>query len=298
MTSNQTLKIRFRGTVLSGEDIRWLQGEIDAGGYLVEIARRACTRFNWIRPNREPAISSCIVMLRRIEKQGALHIPQAPRRKSGGSRQQYTDKWMFLRALGPARGFVEYQPRGQFLIRPIFPQERDGFRLYLEKYHYLGFEGSVGESMGYVAQIGEELVALLDWGSAVLRCKPRDQYIGWDETTREKNLYRVVGNRRFLIMPWIRIPHLASRILGANLRRINRDWEEKYGHSLIFAETFVDRRFQGTCYRASNWIYLGQSKGFTHVRRGKTIRQLPKAVYVYPLAKNAANKLRSSNHQG
>jgi hypothetical protein len=169
----------------------------------------------------------------------------------------------------------------------------------LEKHHYLGFERSVGESMGYVAQIGEELVALLDWGSAVLRCKPRDQYIGWDETTREKNLYRVVGNRRFLIMPWIRIPHLASRILGANLRRINRDWEEKYGHSLILAETFVDRRFQGTCYQASNWVYLGQSRGFTRVKRNKeVIRQLPKSVYVYPLAKNAAKKLRASNHQG
>jgi hypothetical protein len=100
-------------------------------------------------------------------------------------------------------------------------------------------------------------------------------------------------------MPWIRIPHLASRILGANLRRINRDWEEKYGHSLILAETFVDRRFQGTCYQASNWVYLGQSKGFTRVKRNKeVVRQLPKSVYVYPLAKNAAKKLRASNHQG
>jgi hypothetical protein len=297
MPSNQTLK--FRDTVLSSEDIRWLQGEIDAGGYLVEIAKRACTKFKWIRPNGEPAISSCIVMLRRIEKQGVLHIPQAPSLKGGGSRSQYTNKWTFLRALGTVPGFVECQPTGQLHIRPIFPQERDGFRLYLEKHHYLGFERSVGESMGYVAQIGKELVALLDWGSAVLRCKPRDQYIGWDETTREKSLYRIVGNRRFLIMPWIRIPHLASRILGANLRRINRDWEEKYGHSLILAETFVDRRFQGTCYQASNWVYLGQSRGFTRVKRNKeVVRQLPKSVYVYPLAKNAAKKLRASNHQG
>jgi len=116
---------------------------------------------------------------------------------------------------------------------------------------------------------------LLDWGAAVLHCGPRDRYIGWDRVTRERNLTRVVGNRRFLILPWVRVPHLASRILGANLRRLNCDWQLAYAHSLLLAETFVDTgRFRGTCYRAANWRYLGQTLGFarhtTDARRRST----------------------------
>ena len=123
----------------------------------------------------------------------------------------------------------------------------------------------------------------------------RDDFVGWDEATRE-GLPLVVGNRRFLVLPWIGIPHLASRILGANLRRLSSDWQASYGHPLLLAETFVDlSRFKGTCYRAANWVCLGQTLGSTYTHRdGARPRGCPKAVYVYPLARDAQRRLCST----
>jgi len=210
-----------------------------------------------------------------------------------------TDRLRFLEALGTVPGMVECQPSGPFTLRPIAPEERDGFRLHLQRYHYLGFQRSVGESMGYAAFLGEELVALLDWGAAVLHCGPRDRYIGWDDATREKNLDLVVGNRRFLLLPWVHVEHLASRVLGANLRRLSRDWQATYGHPVLLAETFVDlSRFRGTCYRAANWVHLGQTRGFSRRRDGFVAHGCPKAVYVYPLARDAVLRLRSREGRG
>lgn len=232
-------------------------------------------------------------MLRHLERRGLLRLPAPAQPRPGGARSSKTERLRLLDGLGTIPGMVECQPEGPLTVRPIAPEERDGFRLHLQRYHYLGFQRSVGESMGYAALLGEELVALLDWGAAVLHCGPRDQHIGWKRTAREHNIGWVLDNRRFLILPWIRIPHLASRILGANLRRLNRDWKTAYGHSVLLAETFVDTgRFRGTCYRAANWTYLGQTRGFTRLKRGFAAHQRPKAIYVYPLARHALEQLR------
>ena len=183
---------------------------------------------------------------------------------------------------------------GAFSLRPIADEERDGFRLHLERFHYLGFERSVGESLGYAAFLGNELVALLDWGAAVLHCEPRERYIGWDSATRSRHLGLVVNNRRFLILPWIRQPHLASRVLGANLRRLSTDWAAVYGHPVALAETFVDTtRYRGTCYRASNWVHVGETRGFSRTRHGFAPNERPKSVFVYPLMRDALARLRA-----
>jgi hypothetical protein len=128
--------------------------------------------------------------------------------------------------------------------------------------------------------MGDELVALLGWAAAALHNGPRDRYLGWDADTKARRLCLVANNVRFLILPRGR-RNLASQILAANLRRLNRDWQAVYGHSVYMAETFVDvARFKGTCYRASNWIYLGQTRGFS--RRGASYQPnaRPKAVFV------------------
>jgi hypothetical protein len=189
---------------------------------------------------------------------------------------------------------VECQPSGPLCVRPIEPEERDGFWLHMDRYHYLGFTKPVGESICYAALLGNELVALLVWGAAVLHNGPRDLHIGWDSATKTRRLPWVVNNRRFLVLPWIRQPHLASRILGANLRRLSRDWQATYGHPALLAETFVDTaRFRGTCYRAANWQYLGETLGFSRTRdRGFAPNQRPKAVYVYPLHRRALALLK------
>ena len=290
-----TTLFSFRQTPLGASEFSWLQGLIDGGSQLSAVAAAACHRFDWVRPSGKIPLAACSVMLRRLEQRGLLRLPAARRRRPGGGHHEDAERLRLLDALGPVAGMVECQPEGPFTLRPIAPEERDGFRLHLQRYHYLGFKRSVGESMGYAAFVGQQLVALLDWGAAVLRCGPRDEHIGWDDATRERNLHLVVGNRRFLVLPWIRIPHLASRILGANLRRLNSDWQAAYGHPVLLAETFIDlSRFKGTCYRAANWVCLGQTLGETYTRRdGSRARGCPKAVYVYPLARDALRRLRS-----
>lgn len=158
------------------------------------------------------------------------------------------------------------------------------WRAHMERFHYLGDGALVGESLRYMALVDGELVALLSWAAAALHNAARDRYLGWDEQARRANLHRVVNNSRFLMLPWGRRPHQASRILAANLRRLSRDWNDAYGHHLVLAESFVDRsRFGGTCYRASNWICVGESRGWS--KSGDTYRfhGTPKSVWLYPL---------------
>jgi hypothetical protein len=294
-----TALLGFRQTSLGASELSWLQSLIDGGSQLSEVAATACQRFGWVRPSGKAPLAACSVMLRRLERRGLLRLPAAPRRRPGGGHHEDAERLRLLDALGPVAGMVECQPEGPFTLRPIAPEERDGFRLHLQRYHYLGFKRSVGESMGYAAFVGQELVALLDWGAAVLRCGPRDRYVAWEDATREKNLHLVVGNRRFLVLPWVRQRHLASRVLAANLRRLSRDWQAAYGHPVLLAETFVDlSRFKGTCYRAANWIWLGQTLGFSRRRDGFYANGCPKAVYAYPLAREALRRLRSPEGGG
>lgn len=286
----------FRQTPLGASEISILQSLIDASSQLSDAAAEACDRFGWVRPSGKIPLAACSVMLRRLEQRGLLRLPEAPQRRPGGGHHALAERLRLLDSLGVVAGMVECQPEGPFTLRPIAPEERDGFRMHLQRYHYLGFKRSVGESMGYAAFIGQELVALLDWGAAFLRCGPRDHFIGWKASVREKNLPLVVGNRRFLVMPWVRVPHLASRVLGANLRRLSGDWQTAFGHPALLAETFVDpSRFKGTCYRASNWIHLGQTRGDTRLSDGTRVRGRPKELYVYPLARDALKQLRSPN---
>lgn len=157
----------------------------------------------------------------------------------------------------------------------------------MERFHYLGDATLVGESLRYLAQLDGEMVALLSWGAASLHNGPRDRHVGWDEASKKANLNLVVNNARFLVLPWGRRPHVASRVLAANLRRLSRDWEEAYGHRVVLAETFVDTsRFRGTCYGASNWIPVGETKGWSKSGSEYRFHGQPKAVWLYPLARD------------
>jgi hypothetical protein len=280
----------FRHTELCPDDFKWLQSLIDSGECLSNVARAACDRYDWHRPNGEVPLAASSVMLRRLEQRGVLRLsPPTQRRRVSATRERVR----ILDELGVVPGDVSCQPEGPLTVRPITREERDGFRLHLQRFHYLGFERSVGESMGYAALMGDELVALLDWGSAVPRCASRDRFIGWSRSTRDAQLLLLVANRRFLVLPWVRIKCLASRVLAANLRRLNRDWQAVYGHPVLLAETFVDTtRYRGTCYRASNWTYVGRTRGFTRLKVGFAPNHRPKAVFLYELAHHSIERLR------
>jgi hypothetical protein len=178
-------------------------------------------------------------------------------------------------------------------VRPIQPEEWWGFRLHMERYHYLGLVKPAGESICYAALVGSELLALMTWGAAALHNAPRDAYIGWGRQARERNLLRVVNQSRFLILPWVHLYCLASQVLGANLRRLSRDWQQRYGHPVLLAETFVDAaRRRGTCYLASNWLKVGQTRGWSRRRMRFVEHGEAKHVFVRPLHRNALELLR------
>ncbi len=162
----------------------------------------------------------------------------------------------------------------------------------LQQYHYLGYRQIVGNHLKYIAFIDDRPVACLGWGSAAWKLKSRDTFIGWDPKTRKDNLHFIANNTRFLILSWVSVKCLASKILALNARRISDDWLQIYNYPLYLLETFIERiRFKGTCYRAANWVCTGQTKGTAkkghlHLKHGNI-----KDVYLYPLRKDFRKKL-------
>jgi hypothetical protein len=162
----------------------------------------------------------------------------------------------------------------------------------MAQFHYLGFENTVGEAVRYVATIGSQWVALLAWAAAALKSRHRDTWIGWNESLKWRRLHLLTNNVRFLILPGVQVKNLASKVLALNLRRLSEDWQKRYGHPILLAETFIDvSRFAGTCYRAAGWIALGQTRGFAKRRQGYIKHGQPKMIFVRPLRPDAARRL-------
>lgn len=172
-------------------------------------------------------------------------------------------------------------------VRPIGFSERSEWDALMSNQHYLGLKSLVGESIRYVAEIKGRWVALLGWSSAALKCLPRDSWIGWPQVLQWQRLHLVANNSRFLILSGIHIPNLASKALSLNLKRISSDWQNIHGHPILLVETFVDTsRFSGTCYKAANWVYLGQTQGFGKSARRYYRHGQPKAVFAKALTKH------------
>jgi len=165
----------------------------------------------------------------------------------------------------------------------------------LEEFHYLGCRGTVGENLQYAITDGQgRLLACLLFGAAAWKCRARDEWIGWTAERRQERLALIANNSRFMILPAVRIPHLASWILGRVMRRLSADWEKKYGHAIFLVETFVERdRFAGTSYKAANWVRLGETTGRSRQDREFKLRVPVKDVYVYPLRKDFRRELSS-----
>jgi hypothetical protein len=183
------------------------------------------------------------------------------------------------------------------MVRPVLREEHARWRELMRAHHYLGFEGLVGEQVLYVATMGERWVALMAWAVSALKLACRDRWIGWDEWVKWKRSKFVVNNARFLILPEARLPHLASRVLGLNLRRLSQDFMAFYGHPVLIVETFVDaERFRGTCYRAAGWSEIGQTRGFARQGKGYVAHGSPKKVFVKELVAEARARLSDPFH--
>jgi hypothetical protein len=169
------------------------------------------------------------------------------------------------------------------------------FAATLAEFHYLGFRGTVGENLQYIITDRQgRLLACLLFGAAAWQCRARDEFIGWTAEQRQRHLHRIANNTRFLILPFVRVPHLASWILGRVTRRLAADWQNKYGHDIVLVETFVERdRFTGTSYRAANWTHVGSTVGRSRQDRYSTLRVPVKDAYVYPLRHGFRRELSS-----
>ena len=177
-------------------------------------------------------------------------------------------------------------------MRPIRPDEEQRFVALMKQKHYLGFNKVFGERVHYVAERGDQWVALLSWACAALKIRARDTWLGWSVKQRETRSRWVANNWRFLILTDQNEPNLASCILARNLRRLSSDWEKKYAHPILLVETFVDaQKFKGTCYRAANWIYLGESAGFEKDGEGYRYHGQKKLIFVKPLHPRARQVL-------
>ena len=170
------------------------------------------------------------------------------------------------------------------------------FRRYLAQHHYLSYGGPIGENLGYLIRscAGVELACLL-FGAAAWQCAGRDQWIGWSTEQRAAGLQFIANNSRFLILPWVRVEHLASHILAQIARRIAADWQKRYHHAIHLLETFVQPdRFRGTCYQAANWIRVGQTTGRTRQsrrQRDNLVHAPRKDIYLYPLVSDVRREL-------
>jgi len=167
------------------------------------------------------------------------------------------------------------------------------WREQMERHHYLGCGVPFGAHLRYFVRNRDRELACLLWTSPAWKMQPRDAWIGWNDRQRPHNLQSIVNNSRFLILPWVRVPGLASKILALSARQMPRDWETRYGHRPLLLETLVDAaRFRGTCYRAANWILVGQTTGrgrmdHDHKKHGQSIKD----IYLYPLIRNARQYL-------
>jgi hypothetical protein len=256
------------------------------------LSRALCEMWDWRGENLQIKDISCRGLLRSLEAAGAVRLPKAQSvsRKAGNP-----DRIVLMEHdTAPIAGALD-------ALTPLRVETATSkadlaeFKSYISQYHYLGFYRSLGETMKYrVSSRDGRHLALLMFGASAWSCRDRDAYIGWNREQRAARLHMLTNNSRFLVMPWVAVPCLASHVLGLVSRRISGDWEAKYGHGLAALETFVEfGRFRGVCYQASNWIRVGRTSG-----RGRNdadnLRALPeKDIYLLPLNPRWRKKLLS-----
>jgi Domain of unknown function (DUF4338) len=253
------------------------------------LSRKLCELLDWTKPNGELKDMTCRVALLRMQADGLISLP--PSRMPGGRGRPHFPPTAATDAQTP-------------MLQPVHELARLTLRTvtgtlssrlwneYIARYHYLGYTPMSGSQLRYNVFVGEQLVALLSFGASAWKLAGRERFIGWQEPERLKNLQLVVNNARFLILPWIQSKGLASKILSKVSRQLPLDWHQRYGYRPILFETFVEsERHRGTCYKAANWVHVGQTAG-----RGKKSavhhQIIPiKDVWLYPLRKDFASVL-------
>lgn len=288
---NSVTPIRASGRFFSTDDIALIRDIIQAAGShsRAEIARRVCRRLEWRNVRGDLKAMSCRVALLRMHREGLIELP--PPRNGNGNGKPLSKRKLIL-SPQPALSCLANELHNLELA--LVQSEADSalWNGLIDQYHYLGYKPLPGSQLRYLIRHQGGILGAIGWGAAAWKVAARDKWIGWTPTAREAHLCQVINNARFLILPWVRCKNLASKVLAMSERCLPADFELRYGIKPVLLETFVEKdRFAGTCYRAANWQYLGQTQG-----RGKcdSTHQalLPvKSLFVRPLTPAFRNEL-------
>jgi hypothetical protein len=280
--------LRYRGRGITDADVACIRQLIAAhpAASRRALSEQLCAAWNWHQPNGAPCAMICRGLMLALHRAGHIQLPPVRRVNPNPLARRGPERRRPL----PAR--VDPRPLCTDLatLRPLEIRQVRGTgeealcNSLLAQYHPLGYTHLVGEQLKYVAYSRGRPLACLAWSSAPRHLGPRDRFIGWSAEARRRNLRFLAYNPRFLILPWVRVPHLASHLLGQMARVLPADWQRVYGHPVHFLETFVDpTRSRGTCYRAANWLLLGRTTGRgkdDHTNRPNRSR---KDILGYPL---------------
>ena len=277
---------RYRGRVLTADDVTLIRQLIAENPMTSRrrLSEKLCEVWQWRQANGTLRAMVCRGLLLMLHRAGEIELPPV----------RFKTLNPFVVRATPTPMLIDTTPIGVSLkeLQPIELQQvrRTGdeplFNSLMEQHHYLKYEQPVGEHLKYLAWAKSRPIACLAWSSAPRHLGSRDRYIGWSAEARRRNIRFIAYNTRFLILPWVRVEHLASHILGRMAARIYDDWQQMYGHPVYFLETFVDpERFRGTCYRAANWVLLGNTTGRGKQSNSYVPNRSIKEVLGYPLTK-------------
>jgi len=273
---------RYRGRNIGDEEIAFLRRFIAEHPTLSRwaLSRQLCEVWEWKQANGALCDALCRGLLLLLERGGAIELPAVrghfPKRLEQRPEPLVPDD-------RPVRGPLVELGALEFQQVRRTPQEAL-FNSLMEQYHYLRYQQPVGEHLKYLVSAQGQVIACLAWCSAPRHLASRDRFIGWSAEARKRNLRLLAYNTRFLILPWVEVPHLASHILGRMAKIVPRDWQQMYAHPVYWLETFIDpARFKGTCYRAANWQCLGTTTGRGHNARTKKRTQPVKELFGLPL---------------
>ncbi len=279
--------MRYCGRDFTEEELAWTRQLIIDRPDISrkDISVLFCQKANWLKPDGGLKDMSCRVAMLKMDRAGHLTLP-LPKKK-------HTKPYKKIRTLWAIEQPEITKKAGEFnlVLELVNSRTTALWNEFVDRYHYLGYKTLPGAQLRYFVKSDKQILALLGFGAAAWTTAPRDKYIGWNQSTRKKNLHLVVNNARFLILPWVHSKNLGSKILSLASKRICSDWEQRYKYRPVLLETFVEKqRFKGTCYKAANWVEVGDTCG--KGKLGKRNGEVPtKSVWLYPLCADFRNLL-------
>jgi len=256
------VKLTHRGRAVTEAEVAFIRTLIERHPQASrrQLSKHLCEAWGWVQPNGQLRDMVCRSLMLELHRAGLIELPPVRFRPHNNVTARRTPPGVSVDRTPIRCRLQELRPLEVYQVRRTGSEAL--FNALIDAHHYLGYTQPVGESLKYLVFADGRPVACLAWSSSPRHLGCRDHYIGWSATLRRRNVHLLAYNTRFLILPWVEVPHLASHLLGRIARTIAEDWQRLYQHPVVFLETFVDpQRFRGTCYRAANWVLLGRTTG-------------------------------------